>query len=100
MIHQDDFAWFVEELNGIDVDVLRDYYEVCRGIHAGDIQMRGDEALCYIRFRNGWDIRDQAVRQQQIVYSIFQRLVQGGKLVELETIYNTYKNTVQSNLSP
>lgn len=99
LVHQDDFSWFVEELNGIDVDILRDYYDVCGDIQAGDKQMRGGEALCYLSFRDGWDIRDQAVRQQQIVYSVFQRLVKGGKLVELESIYYTYKNTVQSNIT-
>lgn len=99
LVHKDDFAWFIEELNGINVDVLRYYYDVCDDILPGDIHMGGGEALCYLQFREGLDIRDQAIRQQQIVYSIFQRLVQGGKLIELNTIYNTYKNTVQSNLS-
>ncbi|MAT41444.1 MAG: hypothetical protein CL609_03810 [Anaerolineaceae bacterium] len=99
LVHKDDFAWFIEELNGINVDVLRYYYDVCDDIPAGDIHMDGGEALCYLQFREGLDIRDQAIRQQQIVYSVFQRLVQGGKLIELNTIYNTYRNTVQSNLS-
>ncbi len=99
LVHKDDFAWFIEELNGINVDVLRYYYDVCGDIPAGDVHLGGGDALCYIQFREGLDIRDQAIRQQQVVYALFQRLVQGGKLIELNSIYNTYKNTVESNLS-
>lgn len=99
VVHVYDFAWFVEELNGLDVDVFRDYYDVCGGIPAGSVHLQGGDVLCYVSFRDGWDIRDQAERQQQVVWKLFSRLVQGGKLIDLDDIYLTYKAAVESNLS-
>jgi len=99
VVHVDDFAWFVEELNGLDVDVFRDYYDYCGGIPAGNVHLRGGDVLCYVKFRDGWDIRDQAERQQQVVWRLFMRMISGGKLSDLENIYRTYKTVVQSNLN-
>lgn len=99
IIHVDDFAWFVEELDGLDVDVFRDYYDNCGGVPAGSVHLRGGDVLCYVTFRNGWDIRDQAERQQQVVWKLFSRMVQGGKLVDLSNIYLTYKTVVETNLT-
>lgn len=99
LIHFDDFVWFIEELDGLDVDVFRDYYDVCGGIPAGSVHLRGSDVLCYVSFRDGWDIRDQAERQQQVVWKLFSRMVQGGKLVDLNNIYQTYKGVVESNLT-
>jgi len=99
VVHVDDFAWFVEELNGLDVDVFHDYYDYCGGIPAGNVHLRGGDVLCYVKFRDGWDIRDQAERQQQVVWRLFMRMISGGKLSDLENIYRTYKTVVQSNLN-
>ncbi|PKN87753.1 MAG: hypothetical protein CVU46_03450 [Chloroflexi bacterium HGW-Chloroflexi-8] len=98
VIHVDDFAWFVEDLQGLDVDVFRDYYNYCGGIPAGSVHLQGGDVLCYVKFRDGWDIRDQAERQQQVVWRLFTRLISGGKLVDLEDTYRTYKSVVESNL--
>ncbi len=99
VVHVDDFAWFVEELNGLDVDVFRDYFDFCGGIPAGNVHLHGGDVLCYVKFRDGWDIRDQAERQQQVVWRMFMRMISGGKLSDLENIYRTYKSVVQSNLN-
>ncbi len=99
LVHFDDFAWFIEELDGLDIDVFRDYYDVCGGIPAGSVHLRGGDVLCYVSYRDGWDIRDQAERQQQVVWKLFSRMVQGGKLVDLNNIYQTYKSVVESNLT-
>jgi LCP family protein required for cell wall assembly len=99
VVHVDDFAWFVEELNGLDVDVFRDYFDYCGGIPAGNVHLQGGDVLCYAKFRDGWDIHDQAERQQQVVWRIFMRMISGGKLSDLENIYRTYKSVVQSNLN-
>lgn len=99
LVHQDDFSWFVDELKGLDVDVLRNYYDHCGGIPAGSVHLNGDDVFCYISFREGSDIRDQADRQQQIVFQLFQSMARGGKLIELSELYYTYRNTVQTNLS-
>lgn len=99
VVHVYDFAWFIEELNGLDVDVFQDYYDDCGGIPAGSVHMQGGDVLCYVSFRDGWDIRDQAERQQQVVWKLFSRLVQGGKLTDLDDIYLTYKAAVESSLS-
>ncbi len=99
LVHQDDFSWFVDELKGLDVDVFRNYYDHCGGIPAGSVHLNGDNVFCYISFREGSDIRDQAVRQQQIVFQLFQSMARGGKLIELSELYYTYRDTVQTNLS-
>jgi LCP family protein required for cell wall assembly len=99
LVHQDDFSWFVDELKGLDVDVFRNYYDNCGGIPAGSVHLSGDDVFCYISFREGSDIRDQAVRQQQVVFQLFQNMARGGKLIELSELYYTYRNTVQTNLS-
>ncbi|MBW6473202.1 MAG: LCP family protein [Anaerolineaceae bacterium] len=99
LVHQDDFSWFVDELKGLDVDVFRNYYDNCGGIPAGSVHLNGDDVFCYISFREGSDIRDQAVRQQQVVFQLFQSMARGGKLIELSELYYTYRNTVQTNLT-
>jgi LCP family protein required for cell wall assembly len=99
VVHKDDFTWFVEELDGLNVNTLRNYYYDCGGIPAGSIHLRGGDVLCFVSFREDWDIRDQAWRQEQVVWQLFMRLAQGGKLVEIGEIYETYANTVQSNLT-
>lgn len=99
LVHQDDFSWFVDELEGLDVNVFRNYYEVCGGVPAGSVHLRGDDVYCFVSFRENSDIRDQAVRQQQVVYHLFQSMARGGKLIELSELYYTYRNTVQTNLT-
>lgn len=99
LVHQDDFSWFVDELKGLDVDVFRNYYDNCGGIPAGSVHLDGDDVFCFISFREGSDIRDQAVRQQQVVFQLFQNMARGGKLIELSELYYTYRDTVQTNLS-
>ncbi len=99
LVHQDDFSWFVDELKGLDVDVFRNYYDSCGGIPAGSVHLNGDDVFCFISFREGSDIRDQAVRQQQVVFQLFQNMARGGKLIELSELYYTYRDTVQTNLS-
>ncbi len=99
LVHQDDFSWFVDELKGLDVDVFRNYYDDCGGIPAGSVHLSGDDVFCFISFREGMDIRDQAVRQQQVVFQLFQSMARGGKLIELSELYYTYRNTVQTSLS-
>ncbi len=99
LVHQDDFSWFVDELKGLDVDVFKNYYDDCGGIPAGSVHLNGDQVFCFISFREGMDIRDQAVRQQQVVFQLFQSMARGGKLIELSELYYTYRNTVLTNLS-
>jgi LCP family protein required for cell wall assembly len=99
LVHQDDFSWFVDELKGLDVNVFRNYYDHCGGIPAGSVHLDGDDVFCFISFREGSDIRDQAVRQQQVVFQLFQNMARGGKLIELSELYYTYRKTVQTNLT-
>ena len=99
LVHEDDFSWFVDELDGLDIDVFRNYYEVCGGIPAGSVHLAGKDVYCFLGFRENSDIRDQAVRQQQVVYHLFQTMARGGKLIELSELYYTYRNTVQTNLT-
>lgn len=99
LVHADDFAWFVNELHGLDVTVFQDYYDVCGGIPRGSVHFSGEDLICFVSFRVNDDIRDQAVRQQQVVYQAFQTMARGGKLVELDELYHTYRDHVQTNLT-
>lgn len=99
LVHKDDFEWFVDELDGLDVDVYRNYYEVCGGIPAGSVHLQGKDVYCYLTFRENSNIRDQAIRQQQVVYHLFQTMARGGKLIELSEIYYTYRDSVSTNLT-
>lgn len=99
LVHHDDFEWFVDELDGLDVDVTRNYFDVCGGIPAGSVHFAGKDVYCFVSFREQSDIRDQAIRQQQAVYHLFQTMTRGGKLIELSELYYTYRDTVKTNLS-
>ena len=100
VVHKDDFAWFVEEMDGLTLDIYRYYFDVCGGdIPAGHVRLDGPTVLCYASFREDMNIREQAQRQEQVVWELFSKMVSGGKLIELTEIYYTYRNTVQSNLT-
>lgn len=99
LVHMDDFSSLVDDLGGLSVTVLRDYPKVCGGIRSGYHTYKGEQALCYVRFRLGSDERDRSIRQQELFHLIFLRLVQGGNLVRLPELYETYQGSVQSNFS-
>jgi LCP family protein required for cell wall assembly len=99
LVYQDDLSWFVDELSGLDMDVFRNYYDNCGGIPAGSVHMTGEQVYCFLSFREGSDIRDQAVRQEQVVFQMFQTMARGGKLIELSELYYTYRDTVDTNLT-
>ncbi len=99
LVYQDDLSWFVDELSGLDMNVFRNYYDNCGGVPAGSVHMTGEQIYCFLSFREGSDIRDQAVRQEQVVFQLFQTMARGGKLVEISELYYTYRDTVDTNLT-
>ena len=99
LVHLDNFSQLVDDLGGLEVDVPREYPELCDGIPAGYIQMDGETALCYVRYREGPGELDRSDRQQAVLKAAFLRLVQGGNLISLPQLHRDYKDTVESDLS-
>lgn len=99
--HPSDFEKLVNEVGGLDVTILAPLPDVCGGISAGDIHMDGSLALCYVRYRQGATDFAADLRQQLLLRLIFLRVVQGGGLVRLPTLYNVLQATVNmdSNLA-
>jgi LCP family protein required for cell wall assembly len=99
LVHLDDFSAFIDELGGLDVTVLLGYPNACDGILEGTIHMDGEKLLCYVRYRLEMEEFDRNARQQEVFRLLLQRMVQGGNLVRLPDLIDTYKGSVESNLS-
>ena len=99
LVGLDDFEAFVDQMGGLDVDVLQNYPKQCGGIPRGSVHMSGADVLCLVRFRVGTDEADRSSRQQEVFRKLFLRMVQGGNLATLGDYYYTYRDTVDSNLT-
>jgi hypothetical protein len=61
--------------------------------------MNGAQALCYMRLRLGEDEFSRNRRQQEILSTVFLRLVEGGNLVRVPDLYNRYRSSIDSDLT-
>lgn len=98
LVHLNDFSRLVDELGGVRVNVLEDDPELCGGLKEGMLQMDGEQALCYVRWRSGSDEFARNRRQQEILWKIFFGLVENGNLIKLTSLFETYGTTVESSL--
>ncbi len=99
VLNLDVFTELIDDLGGINVfvsDNLRDY---CEGIPPGVVLLDGEKTLCYMRLRLGEDEFSRNRRQQEIMQTVFLRLVEGGNLVRLPGLYARYRDIMESNLS-
>ncbi len=99
LVHLDNFSQLVDDLGGLEVDVPRELPDLCDGIPTGYIQMDGETALCYARYREGQNELDRNSRQQAVLKAAFLKLVQGGNLINLPELHRNYKDSVESDLS-
>jgi polyisoprenyl-teichoic acid--peptidoglycan teichoic acid transferase len=93
-----DFSKLVDDLGGLDIDVLKAYPGECDGLAVGYLHINGRQALCYVSLRQGTDEIDRNLRQQEVFRLVFLRIVQSGNLINLPNLYEKYKDMVSSNL--
>lgn len=99
LAHPGDFQWLVDDLNGIEVSVLRPMPLTCGGIRAGMIQMDGTLALCYATYQEGMDEIDRMYRQQQLLQVIFRKFTQDGNLSKLPVLFASYEGWVKTDFA-
>ncbi|MDR3576696.1 MAG: LCP family protein [Anaerolineaceae bacterium] len=99
LFNTNDFVKFVDEMGGIDVPVLVGYPDQCGGINAGMDHMDGSQLLCYVSLRQGPNEPDRNIRQQEVINLLLQRMVSGGHLADLPSLFKEYQNSVQTSLS-
>ena len=95
----DSFSQLINDLGGINVTVLENIRPYCPKIPTGTVLMDGDMAICYMRLRLGDDEYARNRRQQDVLRGVFLRLVEGGNLVQVPGLYNTYRSSIDSNLT-
>lgn len=95
----DEFSRLIDDLGGINVSVLENVSQYCPGIPQGEVLLNGDKALCYLRLRLGDDELTRNRRQQEVLRTVFMRLVEGGNIVRVPELYETYRETLDSNLT-
>lgn len=95
----DSFSQLIDDLGGINVTVLENVRPYCPKIPTGTVLMDGDMAICYMRLRLDDDEYARNRRQQDVLRGVFLRLVEGGNLVQLPGLYNTYRSSIDSNLT-
>lgn len=99
VLNLDVFTRLIDDLGGINVFVSDNMRGYCEGIPPGVVLLDGEKALCYMRLRIGEDEFSRNRRQQEIMQTVFLRLVEGGNLVRLPELYARYRNLMETNLS-
>ncbi len=105
------FVYFIDQLEGVKIDVPNDIYVDIYGDNQPKIHIRpgvqtlnGEYALAYARARNsqGGDF-DRSARQQQIILGIRQRILEFNELPNLiqkaPDIYQNISNSINTNLT-
>jgi hypothetical protein len=88
----------IDELGGLDLNIVRDYPTHCGGIPGGPVFMTGAQVQCFITFRDGTDEDDRGQRQQEVFRQVVQRLASDGRLSQLEHFYQEYWSNPNSNI--
>lgn len=98
LVHLEDFVYFVDDLNGLEMTVIEPPAPICSDIPPGTHVLNGDQVMCYLRVRQGDDELERNARQQQVLFALLQRLVHGGTLARLPEFYATYSRSIESNI--
>lgn len=102
------FIDIINSLGGIRVDVGQTLTDKCDlpqavntycTVEPGVIQMDGDTALWYVRSRYSSSDFDRLRRAQEVLYGIFGKIMSLDAISRLPDLYNTYKSSVETNLS-
>jgi LCP family protein required for cell wall assembly len=99
IFHTDSFGRLIDAMGGIDVQNPLAFWDACSGVPAGTIHMDGQLALCYVRLRRLGDEPDRNLREIEVVRETFLKMVSGGNLAHLASLYYMIKPNVQSNVS-
>ena len=99
VLNLDEFTRLIDDLGGINASVLDNVRPYCEGIPSGVVLMNGEQALCYMRLRLGADEFSRNRRQQEVLRTVFLRLVEGGNLVRLPELYDRYRSVIDTNLT-
>lgn len=96
VVNADQFAFLVDDLAGIDVEVPQTDLKLCGGVRAGRMHMQGDRALCYVQYRDGLNEPGRSARQQAVMRALLERFTGGGYLSRLAELYDRFApNTTQ-----
>ncbi|HMN13002.1 MAG TPA: LCP family protein [Bellilinea sp.] len=99
LIHLNDFVYFVDDLPGVMVQVEEEMPYICRDLPQGNLLLNGDQAMCYLRFRQDMDEPSRNDRQQKVLAALMQRLSSGGNLVRLPFLYASHYSSIETTLS-
>lgn len=94
----DGLVSLINDLGGLDLNIVRDYPNHCGGIPGGPVYMTGEQVQCFIAFRDGTDEDDRGIRQQEVFRQVLQRLADGGRLAQLAQYYQKYWVHPNSNI--
>lgn len=99
VLNLNSFSQLIDDLGGINVTVLENVIAYCPDIRPGTILLNGEQALCYMRLRLGEDELARNRRQQEVLRTVFLRLVEGGNLVRVPQLYEQYRSSIDSDLT-
>lgn len=97
LVHPGEVTALVDAFRGMMLDISADFPDVCDGLKPGYRLVNGQQALCYASFRQGMDELDRNQRQLAVVEQIFRRMVQGGNLVRLPALVETFEPNVETS---
>jgi polyisoprenyl-teichoic acid--peptidoglycan teichoic acid transferase len=99
VLNLDEFSRFIDDLGGINVHVLENVRQFCPDIPPGIVLLNGQQTLCYMRLRLGSAEMERNRRQQEVLRTVFLRLVEGGNLIRVPGLYQDHREAVDSNLT-
>lgn len=99
VIHTDTFINLVDDLGGLDVEVLEPPATFCGPMIYGTNHLTGERVLCFARYRKESDDTSRNRRQQQVLSLLFLRMVQGGTFARLPDLFAAYRYLVQTDIS-
>ncbi len=95
--HLDDFPALINDLGGVDVTVLSKIDTKLCKFEPGDQHLDGERTLCYVRVLPGGDEIARLRRQQEVLRTVFLKLVNGGNLSRVPELYQKYQGMLQTN---
>lgn len=98
LVHPDDLIQFIDELGGLEVNVLTNLQRSCGMLGGGLVNLSGDELLCYVSANPTGNERDRALRQQEALIEIFLRMTSSGGLARIPELYANYRPYIETNL--
>lgn len=108
MTNFDGFIGIIDSLGGVTVNIektLRDKCDLPQAVNTyctvnpGPMIMNGKMALWYVRSRYSSSDFDRLRRAQEVLYGVFNRLMSLDAISHLPDLYNSYRNSVDTNMN-